>query len=99
TDDTLCVVPTHLLGLPSDVERVKDLCEGKGTFVVEDAAQAMGLKHGDHLAGSLGDVSFFSLGRGKNITCGSGGIILTNSDSIAKSIQNEYQQLTPEPLL
>ena len=99
TDDTLCVVPTHLLGLPSDVDRVKDLCEGKGTFVVEDAAQAMGMKHGNRLAGTLGDVSFFSLGRGKNITCGSGGIIVTNCDSIARAIQTEYQKLTPEPLL
>ena len=95
-DDTLCIVPTHLLGLPSNVDRVKTLCEGKGIFVVEDAAQAMGMRHNNRLAGTFGGVSFFSIGRGKNITCGSGGIILTNSDSIAQAIRAEYQNLIPE---
>jgi len=95
----LCVIPTHLLGLPSDVDRVKGLCQDKGVFVVEDVAQAMGVKHRGRLLGTRGDVAFFSLGRGKNITCGSGGIIITNSDSIAQAIQGEYAKLTKEPLL
>jgi len=39
---------------------------------------------------------FFSLGRGKVITSGSGGIILTNSNSIANAIQGEYAKLKKE---
>jgi len=70
---TLAVVPTHLLGLPSDIYRIKTLCREKGVFVVEDTAQAMGGKYKGKMLGTLGDVGFFSLGRGKNITCGSGG--------------------------
>ncbi|HZW36455.1 MAG TPA: DegT/DnrJ/EryC1/StrS family aminotransferase, partial [Candidatus Deferrimicrobiaceae bacterium] len=41
-EKTLCVVPTHLFGIPSDIDRVRRTCEGKGIFIVEDAAQAMG---------------------------------------------------------
>ena len=92
-EDVLCVVPTHLFGRPADVDRVKRLCEGKGIVVVEDAAQAMGGQSGGRLLGTLGDVAFFSLGRGKNLTCGTGGIILTGSLSVAEKIKAEYATL------
>jgi len=99
THRTLAVVPTHLLGLPSDVDRVKDLCREKGAYVVEDAAQAMGGRSKGKMLGTIGDVGFFSLGRGKNITCGSGGIILTDSDTIAKAVRNEYAKLRNETFI
>lgn len=90
---TLCVVPGHLFGFPSDIEMVKGLCSKKGAFVIEDAAQAMGLYAGGRAAGTLGDAGFFSLGRGKMITCGSGGIILTGSDALAGEIKKGYRAL------
>ena len=96
-EDVLCVVPTHLFGRPADVDRVKRLCEGKGIVVVEDAAQAMGGQSGGRLLGTLGDVAFFSLGRGKNLTCGTGGIIITRSSSIAEKIEAEYATLQEGP--
>jgi perosamine synthetase len=96
-EEVLCVVPTHLFGRPADVDRVKRLCEGKGIVVVEDAAQAMGGQSGGHLLGTLGDVAFFSLGRGKNLTCGTGGIILTRSLSVAEKIKAEYATLPEAP--
>jgi perosamine synthetase len=95
-DGALCVLSTHLFGRPADVDRVKRLCEGKGIVVIEDAAQAMGGQSKGRLLGTLGDVAFFSLGRGKNLTCGTGGIILTKSLSVAEKIAAEYATL-PDP--
>ena len=95
--DVLSVVPTHLFGRPADVNRVKRLCEGQGIVVVEDAAQAMGGQSEGRLLGTLGDVAFFSLGRGKNLTCGTGGIILTGSLSIAEKVKSEYATLPEAP--
>lgn len=92
-DQTLCIVPTHLFGLPSDIARVQSLAREKQVFVVEDAAQAMGETCDGKLLGTHGDVGFVSLGRGKNITCGSGGIILTDSDVIGSAIRAEYAML------
>ena len=43
--------------------------------------------------GTLGDVGIFSLGRGKNITCGSGGIVVTNSAQIADALGRRWRQL------
>jgi perosamine synthetase len=96
-DEVLCVLPTHLFGRPADVDRVKRLCEGKGIVVVEDVAQAMGGQSGGRLLGTLGDVAFFSLGRGKNLTCGTGGIILARSISIAERVKAEYAVLPEAP--
>ena len=91
--DTLCVVAHHLFGIPSDIARIRALCSGRGVFVVEDAAQAMGAEDRGRRLGTLGDVGIFSLGRGKNITCGSGGIVVTNSDELAGALARECRPL------
>jgi perosamine synthetase len=90
TERTMCVVPTHLFGLPSDVARVVRMCQDRGVAVVEDAAQAMGAREQGRLLGTLGDVGFFSFDRGKAITCGSGGVVVTNSDRIGRVLADEY---------
>lgn len=92
-EKTLCVIPSHLFGIPSDMDRVNRLCRERGVYVIEDAAQAMGGTYKGAKLGTLGDIGFFSLGRGKNITCGSGGIIVTNSDRIAEAIRRHYHGL------
>jgi len=89
----LCVVAHHLLGIPSDIARVRRACERVGAFLVEDAAQAMGGRSAAGVLGTLGDVGFFSLGRGKSVTAGSGGIVVTRSGDIAAALASEYEQL------
>lgn len=93
SDDTLCVVPNHLFGIPSDLDRIRSLCRSRGLYIVEDAAQAMGGEYKGRKLGTIGDVGFFSLGRGKNVTCGSGGVILTNSEEIASMLEKEVSRL------
>jgi len=96
--NTLCVVAHHLFGIPSDIERVRALCRARGIFVVEDAAQAMGVESNGRSLGTLGDVGIFSLGRGKSITCGSGGIVVTNSEPIADAIGRRCRELAASRL-
>ncbi|HET9359372.1 MAG TPA: DegT/DnrJ/EryC1/StrS family aminotransferase [Vicinamibacterales bacterium] len=93
TDNTLCVVAHHLFAIPSDIARLKAMCQPRGIVVVEDAAQAMGVRSGAGYLGTLGDVGIFSLGRGKTITCGSGGIVITRSDRIADAVHQRYLRL------
>jgi dTDP-4-amino-4,6-dideoxygalactose transaminase len=98
-EKTLCIVSAHLFGIPTDVERTRRICYEKGIFLVEDAAQGMGVMHAGRKLGTIGDVGFFSLGRGKNITCGSGGFIVTGSEEIAGALQVQYNQWDIESLL
>jgi hypothetical protein len=89
----LCVIPTHLFGVPADVERVKRSVRHRGIFVVEDTAQAMGARWYGRKLGTQGDVGLFSLGRGKSYTTVEGGIILTNSDLIGNAIRKQIGSL------
>ncbi len=93
TDKTLCIIPTHFFGIPADMLKMQQIARGKGVIIVEDAAQAMGCSFQGKKLGTFGEVGFFSLGRGKNITCGSGGIIATDSDTIAEAISTIYSDL------
>jgi perosamine synthetase len=82
----LSIIPAHLFGIPANIDRVRSLLGDKEVVIVEDAAQAMGGKCKNRKLGTLGDVSFFSLGRGKALSTVEGGIILTNRDDIAQKI-------------
>lgn len=93
TPRTLCVIAHHLFGIPANVELTRAVCRERGVFLVEDAAQAMGVRRNGRALGTLGDVGIFSFGRGKNITCGSGGVILTSSDQIARAIAQRYRSV------
>jgi len=95
TSGTLCVVLHHLFAIPANVERVVALCRARGIFVVEDAAQAMGIRSNGAYLGTRGDAGIFSLGRGKNVTTGSGGVIVTSDDRLGVAIERQVRQLRP----
>jgi dTDP-4-amino-4,6-dideoxygalactose transaminase len=89
----LAVVPTHLFGAPSDVPRSRRLFQDSGVTIVEDAAQAMGESWQGRKLGTLGDVGFFSLGRGKAFSTVEGGVILTDRDDIAEVLGRRVESL------
>ena len=96
TPRTLCVVATHLFGLPADLERIKALAVKRGVYVIEDAAQAFGVERDGVRAGTSGDVGIYSFGRGKHVTCGSGGLAVTNRPDLGRLFDLLYETL-PEP--
>lgn len=90
----LAVVPTHLFGCPSNVPRLRRLIRDPQIAIVEDAAQAMGEAWEGNKLGTLGDVGFFSLGRGKALCAVEGGVILTNRDDIADALSRRIAGLS-----
>lgn len=82
---TLAVVVVHLFGVPANLAEVAALARPQGAFVVEDAAQALGNELEGRRLGTLGDVGVFSFGRGKPLTLGSGGALVTNSAEVAQA--------------
>lgn len=96
----LAVMPTHLFGIPANVGGVKDVCAAWDIPVIEDAAQAMGQRDASgKKLGTLGDVGFFSLGRGKAFSAVSGGVIITNHELIGETIRTNVQKMPlPGPM-
>jgi dTDP-4-amino-4,6-dideoxygalactose transaminase len=85
----LAIIPTHLFGLPANIDRLRQLIDDAKVTIIEDAAQTMGSEWKGKRLGTLGDVSFFSLGRGKALSAVEGGIILTDRDDIAEKIRSQ----------
>jgi perosamine synthetase len=70
------VVAGNLVAFPVDWTRVRALCEQAGAVLVEDAAQGLGSGWGGAEAGTFGDLTVLSFGRGKGWTGGGGGALL-----------------------
>ena len=71
------IVVSHLFGYPADVPAVATLASAHGTAVIEDAAQgAWGSLLGRRL-GAFGPLAVLSFGRGKGMTGGGGGALLS----------------------
>ena len=97
TDRTLCVIAHHLFGVPAAIAVARRVCARHGAFLVEDAAQALGIDAGGGRLGTLGDAGIFSFGRGKHLTCGAGGMVMTNSRTIAAAIGRGHAAIGPAP--
>jgi dTDP-4-amino-4,6-dideoxygalactose transaminase len=87
TSQTKAIIPIHLTGRPARMDRILDIAEKHGIFVIEDAAQAIGAKFKDKKVGSFGISGCFSLHPLKNLgVYGDGGIITTNSKELYEKI-------------
>jgi len=82
---TKAIMPVHIYGQSADLEATLAFSKKFNLKVIEDAAQAIGVEFNDRHVGYYGDVGAFSFYGNKTITCGEGGIILTESDTIAQS--------------
>lgn len=83
TPKTKAIMPVHLYGRSSDMEALSQLANHNKLKIIEDAAQAIGVQFNGTHVGCFGEAGAISFYGNKTITCGEGGAILTNSDSIA----------------
>jgi len=85
TAKTKGVIVVHIGGLICpEINEIREVCEDRKLFLVEDAAHAHGSKIDGKPAGSLADAAAFSFYPTKVITTGEGGMITTNNEEIAK---------------
>jgi dTDP-4-amino-4,6-dideoxygalactose transaminase len=75
---TKAIMPVHMLGLPCDMDRIMDIADKHGLYVIEDACQAVGGSYKGKRLGSIGHVGAYSFNYYKIISCGEGGALLTN---------------------
>jgi len=97
TAKTKAIIPVHNGGYPADMDRIMEIANQHGLMVIEDCAHAHGTQWKGRGVGSIGHFGAFSFQIGKTLTCGEGGIVLTNDEGLAKkasSIHNINMRMT-----
>ena len=87
TAKTKLVVPVHIYGLPVDLDPMLNKVAGTQTFVLEDAAEALGVDYKGRHCGAIGDAGIFSFYANKIVTGGEGGAVSTNDAAFAERVR------------
>lgn len=103
-EQTLCDMPANLrrrvkalayvdvFGSPADGPGFEDFGRKHGVTVIDDSAEALGSSYLGRMCGAFGDAGLFAFYPNKQITTGEGGVLTTNSDSLAlmaRSLRNQ----------
>lgn len=84
------VIVAHMWGRACDFSKLKNICNKRNIFILEDAAEALGSyikKDKKKHCGSIGDIGCLSFNANKIITTGSGGAIITNNKKFYERAQ------------
>ncbi len=87
TSHTKAILPVHLYGQMCDMHAIKRIADKYGLRVIEDAAHCIEGERDGVRPGSLGDLACFSFYATKNLTCGEGGALVTDSDELAERLR------------
>lgn len=77
------ILPVDLLGKTADYSSIGEIAEEFDIPVLCDSAESFGSRHGNTAAGSWGDAAVLSFNGNKVMTTSGGGMLLTNSASLA----------------
>ena len=84
TSKTKAVMPVHMCGSMAELDALQSICKKHDLFLLEDACQAFGGSYKGKMLGTIGDAGTFSFDFVKTITCGEGGVVLTNNSEYAR---------------
>ena len=102
THRTKAIVTVSLYGLPPEMNSIMDIAKRYKLRVLEDNAQCVLGKYENKIAGTIGDISIFSLQRSKHLTTGDGGVIITSDESLAEKCRKfadlGYRTLTAKSI-
>jgi len=88
TRRTKAIVPVHIYGHPCDMTAIMRIARKHKLIVVEDAAEAHGAEYRGKKVGGIGDMGCFSFYGNKIITCGEGGMVVTNKKKWADRMRS-----------
>jgi len=102
TSRTKAIVTVSIFGLPPEMDAIMEIAREHNLKVIEDNAQCYLGEYKGKLAGTMGDLSIFSLQRSKHLTTGDGGVVITDDEQIAVKVRKfmdlGYMALTAKPV-
>ena len=82
TPRTRAIIAVHMLGAPARLAELKAVADRHGVALVEDCAQAFGAAYRGQGVGGIGTIGVYSFNEYKTITCGDGGMIVTDDEGL-----------------
>jgi len=84
TSKTKAIIPVHLYGQPSEMDKIMEIAKAHKLYVIEDAAQALGAVYKNEKVCTIGDIGCISFYPSKNLGAfGDAGMVTTNNEGLA----------------
>lgn len=79
TPRTKAIMPVHMCGSMADLDPLLEIAKKYNLYLLEDACQSIGGTYKGKYLGTIGDMGTFSFDFVKTVTCGEGGVVMTNN--------------------
>lgn len=87
------VIVPHLYGLHAPIQEIKGWAKSKGLYLIDDAAQAVGITVDGAYLGTFGDFGILSFGPFKSLSTPRGGALISDhNEIIARAKKNTLEQ-------
>ncbi len=86
SDKTKAIFVAHTLGNPARIDRIKEIADENGLWLIEDNCDALGSRYKNRYTGTFGDMSTCSFYPAHHITTGEGGAILTDDQLLSRIV-------------
>jgi perosamine synthetase len=87
TEKTKAIIGSNNNGHPAPWLALREIVKGTRIALIEDSTEAFGSKLKDQMVGTFGDVSIFDFAQPSMLTCGEGGMIVTDDVDIAVAVR------------
>lgn len=92
-------IAVSLYGQAADLPAIESLCSSHGVKLLDEAAEALGARHGERMAGTFGDLGVYSFNGNKILTTSGGGALVgKDRESIERARFLATQARDPSPI-
>jgi len=85
TNKTRAIIPVSLYGLPPDYDPIIKIAKKHDLAIIEDNAQCFLSTYKGRMTGTIGHMASYSFENTKHLSCGEGGILITNNEQYAET--------------
>jgi perosamine synthetase len=87
TANTRAIVASNNNGHPAAWTELRAIAKKHGLLLIEDSTEAIGSRYKGKLVGSFGDVAVFDFSQPSALTCGEGGMVVTDDVDVAVALR------------
>ena len=84
TPKTKAIMIVSVYGLPCEMDEIMDISNRYGIPIIEDNAECFLSRYKGKMVGTIGDVASYSFENSKHMSCGEGGMLITNNTKLAE---------------